>query len=196
MICSRPAALLGAPAALCVLALGLGGCALNEGQSASRDTLSNGATECVGQGELPPPEAYLRPEDQEKARCYRLDDLPCTVERVENGITTISGPPTDECYRMLPRQRYSGVWVNEFEGSRFYPGRSTRPDNRDEVRIWLDVERVNPATVYGLAYQIEFEGRRTMYPGPTGHLGSADHELIVDRMISITPIDERPVRQK
>lgn len=196
MIGSRPAELLGAPAVLCILALGLHSCASNEEKNANRDTRSNGATECVGQGELPPPEAYLRTEDQEKARCYRLDHMPCTVESVENGITIISGLPIDECYRMLPRQRYSGVWVNEFEGSRFYPGRSTRPDARDEARIWLDVQRVNPRAVYGLAYQVEFEGRRTMYPGPFGHLGSADHELIVDRVISIAPIDERPARQK
>jgi hypothetical protein len=111
---------------------------------------------------------------------------------VENGHQYVSGPPTDECYRMLPRQRYRGVWVNEFEGSRFYPGQSNVHAARDEARIWLDVERVSLGDLEanGQAYLLEIEGRRTMLPGPFGHMGSADHELIVDRVISAAPIQE------
>jgi hypothetical protein len=94
---------------------------------------------------------------------------------------------------MLPRQRYRGVWINEFEGSRFYPGRSTVPTSRDEAHIWLEVEHSSLAGLVpdGRAFLLEIEGRRTMYPGPFGHLGGADHELIVDRVISATLIQQR-----
>lgn len=143
---------------------------------------------------LPPPEAYLRPEDQERARWYDPNDMPCTIVSERNGYKYVEGTPLDECYRMLPPQRYQGVWVNEFEGSRFYPDWRTVPASRDEARIWLDVERVGLRDLEpnGQAYLVEFEGRRTMYPGLFGHLGEAEHELIADRIISIRKVGPPP----
>jgi hypothetical protein len=139
--------------------------------------------------QLPPPEAYLRSEDQERARQLDPDNFPCSFIQHDGGHPAVAALPTDECVRMLPRQRYSGVWINEFEGSQFYPDRVTYPKTRDTT-IWLDVENVALGGLDpdGRGYLVVFEGRRTMHPGLYGHLGSARHELIVDEVVSVRPL--------
>lgn len=41
-------------------------------------------------------------------------------------------------------------------------------------------------------YEVEFIGRRTLYPGMQGHMGMSKHELIVDRLISMKEIEAPP----
>jgi hypothetical protein len=144
----------------------------------------------------PPPEAYLRSEDQDRARRGDIDDYPCTIRKEENGTIYIEGLPRDECVHMTPRQRYRGVWVNEFEGSHFYIDQRHPPASPEAPCAWLDVERVEferPA-FNGGSYLLEIEGRRTVHPGLYGHLGSCEHELIVDRVISMKHTEESPLR--
>jgi hypothetical protein len=37
-------------------------------------------------------------------------------------------------------------------------------------------------------YDVEFIGRLTAKRGHYGHMGASDHELIIDRVISIRPL--------
>lgn len=44
----------------------------------------------------------------------------------------------------------------------------------------------------GGLYAVEFEGRLTAYRGTYGHFGMYDHEVIVDRLISIRQVEPPP----
>jgi hypothetical protein len=96
---------------------------------------------------------------------------------------------TDECFEMAPAKRWTGLWRNEFEGSRFCPSpaQDCSFDSPGD-RIWLSYANVqgpgSEAVSEGL-YAIEFVGRRTLKRGSHGHFGASDHEIIVDRLMSI-----------
>lgn len=135
----------------------------------------------------PPPEAYLRAEDEERARRRVPGERPCAVRGISGGAEYAGSLPIDRCVRMLPRQRFRGVWYNRFEVSVFWPGRETPGD--EEPRIWLDVDRAQLRDLPGeQAYLIAIEGRRTMYPGNYGHYGYP-HAIVVDRVISARRLD-------
>ncbi len=107
----------------------------------------------------------------------------------------------DQCYKMTSPQRFHGVWVDEFEGSQFYPGRETPPDEKPfdwsmpdarhkfeqwrQTRVWLDVEHVSLSHHgrNGRAVRIDFIGRETLYAGHYGHAGMSGHEIIVDQVL-------------
>jgi len=84
-----------------------------------------------------------------------------------------------------------GVWIDEFEGSQFFPNVMRPPAHDVRPRIWLDTERVRIKHGYenkgrnGRAVLVEFIGRRTKYRGWSGHFGMFDYEIIVDRVISM-----------
>src|SRR6476620_5835107 len=65
----------------------------------------------------PPPEAYRDPVDQELARTGK--GIPCSYEEVINGVKGIASKPTSICYKMLPQQRWRGLWVSGHEYSIF-----------------------------------------------------------------------------
>jgi len=99
--------------------------------------------------------------------------------------------PDDQCYRMAPPERMRGIWIDEFEGSRFLPGLTAAPAaDPAGPRIWLDMdahpvpalpaERRRPGGVY----LVDFIGRRTLYPGHYGHMGMSEQEVVVQRLIS------------
>jgi hypothetical protein len=130
--------------------------------------------------------------------------LPCTSP---TGPGIIGFLPTDQCFKMEPQQRYRGLWVNEFEGQRFIAEGAAPPDwpsddpqqpgwreqfeRARSATIWLDVSRVElnyPPN--GQTFLIEFVGRKTMYPGNHGHMGLSAHEIIVDRVMSLSPCPE------
>jgi hypothetical protein len=102
---------------------------------------------------------------------------------------------------MTEPRRLRGVWVDEFEGSVFLPRRTNLIGvGGDEDEIWLDVETNEiPGLVdqagYTRAFEIDFVGRQTVVPGGHGHMGGFDHHLIVDRVISVRPIDVTPWEQ-
>lgn len=145
---------------------------------------------------LPPPEAYVRAEDQERARRMDLHDLPCTFTTKDNGYEVVQSLPTDQCYRMLGRQRYQGLWRNDFEGSMFCaaPAQECSYETPGET-IWLSIAEHLPQSHQlgrGGLYSVSFEGRRTAYRGMYGHLGMSGHEIIVDRMISMRELEPPP----
>lgn len=97
-----------------------------------------------------------------------------------------------DCFDMLPRQRWSGLWNTGWEWTNFCPKPAKECGTASEHGdIWLELagERSGARSPPpdGL-YQIEFVGRRTKAPGHFGHLDQYDHMMIVDRMISIRPV--------
>lgn len=98
----------------------------------------------IGQFDLPKPEAFVRPEDQQRARllskrcadadvgrgCYRYNDrlireAPCTFH-IKSGV--IGSLTTDQCYKMQAPRRHQGVWIDKFEGQSFIPEGTSSPE--------------------------------------------------------------------
>lgn len=138
--------------------------------------------------------------------CYRYDgralrESPCLYHI---DTRTIRSLPTDQCFKMDTSRRYRGVWVDEFEGQRFIPEGTTVPtwprtnpsspgwrEQAEQARlasIWLDSSNIKMDGKFrqrGARRFIEFEGRKTTYPGAYGHFGMSGQEIIVDRVISM-----------
>lgn len=106
----------------------------------------------------------------------------------------ISVPPS-ECFKMTEPRRWRGLWRNDFEGSKFCPAPSRECSNEAAGNdIWLTFPDEMPQTELeprGELYAIEFVGRRTMHRGLFGHLGMSDHQMIVDRVISMREIQNK-----
>lgn len=106
----------------------------------------------------------------------------------------VNAMPTraDQCFEMTPMKRWKGLWRNEFEGSRFCasPAKSCSFETPGE-RVWLS----DPDNIVGTKiseeglYEIEFLGRRTIKRGAHGHLGGSDHEVVVNKIVSISRVD-------
>lgn len=108
--------------------------------------------------------------------------------------------PPDQCYKMDAPRHWSGLWRDEFEGSRFCPGPATECsfDSPGE-KIWFEysfgmtqsrpAERKVPP---GGLYLVDFVGRRSTYRGQYGHMGGSDRFITVNRMISIKEIEPPP----
>lgn len=106
---------------------------------------------------------------------------------------------SEECKRMTDPRLWRGLWRNEFEGSQFCAEPATVcsfNSDRAQANVWLDSSYSWPAEFKGKArlgelFKVEFIGRRTVHPGMHGHMGVFDHEIIVDRMLSMELISER-----
>jgi hypothetical protein len=115
----------------------------------------------------------------------------CSRLEVEGDETISVGIPVDECYRMTGPQRMRGVWLDQFEGSRFLPGGPELTKTRlDQSDIWLDVYRNRVPGLFDpepdselRAMEIEFIGRQTRFPGRYGHMGGSEHEVVVEQLI-------------
>jgi hypothetical protein len=142
--------------------------------------------------------------------CYRFGgrlwrEAPCT-EYVD--AQTLREVPTDQCYKMDPPRRFRGIWIDEFEGQAFIPEGATPPewprgerqspgwqqqfDRAQAASIWLDVDRVNLGHEFNRGSRkllIDFIGRKTTYTGAYGHMGMSGNEIIVDRVISVKPVE-------
>jgi hypothetical protein len=112
------------------------------------------------------------------------------------GCGGLRDPKTEE-----PEQRrYSGVWIDEFEGSTFLEGIDRAPDKRPDYEgtAWLNYSL--PEQIYGpgydasagcyalSAYKVEFIGREKRSRNGSGHLGLWGSEIDVLKMIKAEPI--------
>lgn len=151
------------------------------------------AAASAGLNDKLPPEAYRNPVDRqivETGKGVPGRPYPCSYEEVVSGHKAIASTPTEFCVKMLPQQRWRGLWRAAFEGSRFCPEPAeTCDDNTPGEQIWLSR---TPGQPTGGLYRVDFIGRRTMYKGPYGHFGMFDQELIMDRVISIKLIEDAP----
>ncbi len=112
----------------------------------------------------------------------------------------ISGKPVpsgvDKCFAMLPAQRWRGLWRDDFEGSRFCPApAAVCADDTPGDKIWLsfdsDVRPDGGRKPTMQLYSIEFIGRRTRERGSYGHMGTSQHEVLVDTLVATKPLSER-----
>lgn len=124
-------------------------------------------------------------------RCY-------TTTREPGGTTRYDYVGARACYDFLPPRRFTGVYVDEFEGQMFIEGareaaRYTIPcrwvwftvDEKSDVRAW---KGFNPQDDLSSVWLLDFVGRETRPAAGGlmgyGHLGASDAEVIVDRIVS------------
>ncbi len=98
------------------------------------------------------------------------------------------------------QRRFSGVWIDEFEGSTFLAGADRAPDKRPDYKssAWLNYslpgQSKGPgydtsAGCYALrAYKIEFIGQEKRSTNGSGHMGLWGSEIDVLDMIKAEPI--------
>jgi len=100
-------------------------------------------------------------------------------------------PDDPDCYEMLPAQHWSGLWEHGWEWTNFCPEPSRSCDWMAKRGTWLtfsDDVQIDANLPDGV-HHIEFVGRRTKVPGNFGHTASYEHLMVVDRIISIEPIN-------
>lgn len=114
------------------------------------------------------------------------------IETIKFGGLEAMPTGVDRCFDMQPPRRWTGLWNDEFEGSRFCPAPAKACSfSSPGDRVWLTYsEDAGPPSAQssGDLYAIEFVGRRTLRRGRYGHMGGSQHEVLVDRVISITPV--------
>lgn len=120
-----------------------------------------------------------------------LGGAPCERYDEDEELLVIGRGP--DCYRYEDPRVFNGIWRNEFEGSSFYEGRTSLPENYVVHReAWLNLSEealANPEIrlLYDsrpAVIQINFVGRRTAHRGSHGHLGLWPHDIIVDEVIN------------
>ena len=136
-----------------------------------------------------PPEAYRDPIDQQIARTGKGipgRPSPCAYEEVRNGVETIDSQPTGLCVKMLPQQRFVGLWRHPMEGSSFCPAPARKcPDSAPGDSIWL--ENGPGSGGHGELYKVDFIDRRTMYKGGYGF---SDYVIITDEVIRMELVED------
>jgi hypothetical protein len=146
-------------------------------------------------GPLPytiPPDAYVDPIDQQIARTGKGipgRPVPCGYER--DGGRVIESQPTSICYKMLPEQRWRGLWMSGQESSIFCPEPAQTCNSKTPGVAYLEDEPGRPG--YGSVYRVDFIGRRTMYRGNYDGVGMIDQIIVFDRAISIELIEASPI---
>ena len=136
-----------------------------------------------------PPEAYQDPIDQQIARAGKGvpgRPSPCAYEEVRNGVDTIESQPTGLCVKMLPQQRFRGLWRHPMEDSRFCPEPASqcKYDSPGD-KIWLSDTPGSGG--HGELYRVDFIGRRTMYKGGYGF---SDYVIIMDEVIKMELLED------
>lgn len=144
--------------------------------------------------QLPPPETYIDPVDQQIAKSGEGipgRPSPCMIETMEQGYPVGMSLPTDKCVRMLPAEEWHGLWFNDFEGSQFCAAPAVTCNyGSQQDRVWLTSGPMRGEL--GGLYEVRFVGRMTMFKGSYGHMGASDYEIIVDRPISIKLVQAPP----
>jgi hypothetical protein len=104
-------------------------------------------------------------------------------------------PDEAACRKLGPPVRMRGVWIRDFEGSRFVENvKTVEAARKAKVIAWLDDGRLLsgetlPLTYgYGDAYEIEITGRRApkAKPGPPsgyGHMNMSARLVVIDRIV-------------
>lgn len=104
----------------------------------------------------------------------------------------------DKCIQLEPPRTFRGAWLHEFEASLFFEGVEAMPDGvrtYTEADTWLDIDaddredlRRRGFDCARCAFVIEFIGRKSSQEGNYGHMGGADHVILLDRIVSIRQV--------
>ena len=116
--------------------------------------------------------------------CYRNERTPY------GDVMTFVG--YEECFRFNPPERIRGVWLNRGEDEEFLPHATTSPAGclqSPEDSVSLASTRNEPLLEGDAqAYAVEFIGRRAAYQGHYGHMGMSNCVILVDQLLSATPV--------
>ena len=86
-----------------------------------------------------------------------------------------------------------GLWSVHWEESQFIDPSDPVPKDADEFaanKTWLEVLSSRlPRRVDSGDYEIEFVGRKTTVPGRYGQMGESKDLVVVDKLISIRPVN-------
>ncbi len=116
------------------------------------------------------------------------------------GIRALDNYPFSQCFKFGKPRRWTGLWINAFEGSQFctIPYRKTCPppgEGSYNDMIWLTFSAqpsIQDRLRSGGVYQVDFIGRRSDGAGNFGQFGMYRNEVIVDRMISMKEVRPPP----
>ena len=118
------------------------------------------------------------------------------AEKVRVGGVNAMPRRAEDCFAMTEPTRWTGLWRNQFEGSQFCPSPARKcPEDASSDDIWLQFDERLPQSKMepsGGLYAVDFIGRRTAQKGFFGHFGMSEHEMIVDRVISIREVEPPP----
>ena len=146
-----------------------------------------------------PIRGYQRFSDGVASKAGGLLGYPCSQKETIDGIVVYGRIPAEQCYRLLPARRYKGIWLDEFEGSRFFEGASTPAEVKSRYRAlrgrqgrgaeWLNFSQSLEPSLrrrhdndHSTMFLIDFVGRRAAYKGRYGHMGVYDSLMIVDKV--------------
>jgi hypothetical protein len=118
------------------------------------------------------------------------------LKRIEYGGIEAVPSEVQNCFRMTPPRRWNGLWRDDFEGQRFCPApaRECSYASRGD-QVWISFKpgtRPRQGSATGKTFLIDFVGRRTLLPGHHGHMGVFAHEIVVDKLLSISRLGAGP----
>ena len=120
----------------------------------------------------------------------------CVDAAAKDGIDAL---PQDvrECFIMEDSKYWAGLWLDEFEGSRFCAEPANQcTSNLDGQGVWLTFADEIKCTArpdrYATdeLYEIEFIGRLTSDTGAFGHQGGSQKEIVVEGLIRLKKVPE------
>jgi len=129
---------------------------------------------------------------------------PCYREEVQGGVPVQVYLGDRVCVDLTPPRTFVGVWIDEFEGSRFVEGaRSWADAQRDRRTVWLNPhDPLKRGKVSfgprGHAYRVTFVGRQARDGNRKplegyGHFGMGQGLVVVDEFLSAEDLGDRPV---
>jgi hypothetical protein len=130
-------------------------------------------------------------------------DPRCYTAATSGGIPIKAYVGDRACHAFKPPERMDGIWLNEFEGSRFFREASTLPEiNARTEDVWMEIDEQTqlPAGLDALgdghAYRVAIIGREAKRarrpPKGYGHMGAFTGLVVVDRIVSATDLGSPP----
>jgi hypothetical protein len=151
---------------------------------------------------------YVRWQDQAKARSRILSAFwgkPCTHSASYTtpdgqALTYYEFDSSPACIRFDPSRRFAGIWLDVFEGSDFYEGRTALPPpaQPEDAAAWLTMpEQVKHGLALGQSghgrfWRITFIGRQSSVKGHYGHFGMWPSEIVVEKILSAEALSTPP----
>ncbi len=114
------------------------------------------------------------------------------LDRIKYGGIQAMPWNVEDCFQMTSPRRWDGLWHDGYEDQRFCPAPTRQCSYATgRERIWITFKagtRPTQGSATGRTFSISFVGRRTLKPGHHGHMGMSVHEIVADKLLSITPL--------
>ncbi len=125
------------------------------------------------------------------ANCADAQNIKLIVERCYLGALHKGHYVGDTaCFPFSETEQVAGFWYTDLEGSYF----GSSPSEARKAMTWLEVNNGPQAVTDSTQgegpreFAVTFEGRRSLCLGSFGHMGMTSREIVVERLISMTPI--------